>query len=44
MEKRRTSTKYIKFVQKAVIKRLRKSPLIDDACKIFMENAFVPSR
>jgi hypothetical protein len=44
MEKRRTSTKYIKFLHKEVVKRLRKSPLIDDACKIFMENAFVPSR
>ena len=41
---RKTSALYRKILNKPVIRRVRKSPAIDEACKRFMESAFVPSR
>ena len=41
---RRTGVVYRKIIKKPVIKRVKKAPQLDDACKRFMESVFVPSR
>ena len=44
LQKKAASTSYIPYVQKSIIKRMRKSPVIDTVCQSFMETAFTPSR
>ena len=41
---RDTSMVYRKILRKPVIKRVRKAPQLDQACKDFLESAFTPSR
>ena len=41
---RRTGVIYRKIIKKPVIKRVKKAPQLDDACKRFMDSVFVPSR